>query len=83
MFSLFGHGARGILAYQPGIEPAAPTLEGEVLTTGPPGKSLCGYIFVLSYHDDLDAKAWRCQPPASSTSKEVAQWINKVQRVPV
>ena len=54
--SLLGHGACGILARQPGIEPATPTLEGEVLTTGPPGKSLCGYIFVLSYHDDLDAK---------------------------
>ena len=25
---------------QPGIEPAPPALEGEVLTTGPPGKSL-------------------------------------------
>ena len=28
----------GILALQPGIEPTLPTLEGEVLTTGPPGK---------------------------------------------
>ena len=57
MFSLWGHGARGILAPQPGIKPATPTLEDGVLTTGPPGKSLCGYISVLSYHDDLDAKA--------------------------
>ena len=30
-----------ISAPQPGIEPTAPTLEGEVLTTGPPAKSLC------------------------------------------
>ena len=30
-----------ILAPQPGIEPTAPTLEGEVFTTGPAGKSLC------------------------------------------
>ena len=29
---------RGILAPQPGIEPTPPALEGEVLTTGPPGK---------------------------------------------
>ena len=29
-----------ILAPQPGIEPTLPALEGEVLTTGPPGKSL-------------------------------------------
>nr|XP_058899965.1 interleukin-34 isoform X3 [Kogia breviceps] len=32
--------ACGILAPQPGIEPAPTALEGEVLTTGPPGKSL-------------------------------------------
>ena len=29
----------GVIAPQPGIEPAPPALEGEVLTTGPPGKS--------------------------------------------
>ena len=32
--------AYGILAPWPGIEPAFPALESEVLTTGPPGKSL-------------------------------------------
>ena len=37
MLCFFGHDACGILAPQPGIEPLA--LEGEVLTTGPPGKS--------------------------------------------
>ena len=31
--------ACGILVPRPGIEATAPTLEGEVLTTGPPGKS--------------------------------------------
>ena len=30
---------RGILASQPGIEPVPPALQGEMLTTGPPGKS--------------------------------------------
>ena len=40
MFWLFGPEACGILACRPGIEPAPPALEGEVLTTGPPGKSL-------------------------------------------
>ena len=30
----------GILATRPWFEPALPALEGEVLTTGPPGKSL-------------------------------------------
>ena len=29
----------GILVPRPGIEPASPALEGEFLTTGPPGKS--------------------------------------------
>ena len=40
MFWFFGHEACGILAPQSGIEPAPLTLEGEVLTTGQPGKSL-------------------------------------------
>ena len=30
----------GVLAPRPRIEPATPALEGEVLTTGPPGKFL-------------------------------------------
>ena len=37
-FWFFGLTACGILAPQPGIEPACPVLEGEVLTTGPPAK---------------------------------------------
>ena len=40
MFWFFGHKACGILALQPGIKPTPPALEGKVLTTGPPGKSL-------------------------------------------
>ena len=32
----------GSLALQPGIESAPPTLEGEVVTTGPPGKAPIG-----------------------------------------
>ena len=35
----FGCKACGISALPPGIEPAPPTLEGEVFTTGLPGKS--------------------------------------------
>ena len=38
-FVFFGREACGILAPQPGVEHAPPVLEGEVLTTGPPGKS--------------------------------------------
>ena len=40
MFLFFGQEIFGILALQIGIEPTLPALEGEVLTTGPPGKSL-------------------------------------------
>ena len=40
MFWFFDHEACGISAPPPGVEPAPPALEGEVLTTGLPGKSL-------------------------------------------
>ena len=40
MFWFFGRKACGILAPRSGIGPAPTALEGEVLTTGPPGKSL-------------------------------------------
>ena len=39
MFWFLGHEACGILASCPGIKRAPPALEGEVLTTEPPGKS--------------------------------------------
>ena len=35
-----GHEACGVLAPWLGIEPTSPALEVEILTTGPPGKSL-------------------------------------------
>ena len=38
MLWLFGHEACGISAPQEGIEPSPPALEGEISTTGPPGK---------------------------------------------
>ena len=44
MFWSFGPETCGILAPRPGIEPASPALEGEVLTTGPPGKSLSSIL---------------------------------------
>ena len=40
MFCFGGHETCGILAPWPGIKPAPDALEGEVLTTGLPGKSL-------------------------------------------
>ena len=39
MFWCFGCEAYGILVRQPGIKPAPPAQEGEVLTTEQPGKS--------------------------------------------
>ena len=45
MFWFFGLKACGILAPWSGIEPALPALEGEVLTTGQPGKSLNWDVF--------------------------------------
>ena len=43
MFQFFGHKACGILAPSPGIEPTSPALKSEVLTSGPPGKSLISF----------------------------------------
>ena len=43
MFWFFGCKACGILAPWPGIEHTPLALEGEVLTTGLPGKSLKSY----------------------------------------
>ena len=40
MFWFIGHDACEILIPLPGTEPTCPALEGEVSTTGPPGKSL-------------------------------------------
>ena len=40
MFWIFGRETCGILAPRPGIEPAAPALEGKVLTTGQGSPSL-------------------------------------------
>ena len=56
VFWFFGHQACGILAPRPGIKPASPALEGEVLNTGLPGKSpgsffLTSYFFKLFYED--------------------------------
>ena len=39
----------GMLAPQPGIEPASPALEGGFLTTGPPGKNQRMFFFFFSF----------------------------------
>ena len=45
MFQYFGGETCGIIAPGPGIETVPPALEGKVLITRPPGKSL--YIFLM------------------------------------
>ena len=52
-FWFFGHGAYGISAPWPGIKPAHPAFEGEVLTTGPLGKF--SYMFF-----ELQAEHFSC-----------------------
>ena len=46
MFWFFGTEACRILVPRPGIEPVPPALEGKVLTTGPPGKSLWYFVII-------------------------------------
>ena len=49
----------GDLSPQPGIEPATLALEGEALTTGPPGKSANWNLFMRS-STKLDTFQSRC-----------------------
>ena len=46
---VFGYKACRVLVSQPGIEPAPPVLEEEILTTGPQGTSLCHIIDMVIY----------------------------------
>ena len=64
MFWFFGCEVYGILVTQPGIEPVPPALEGEALTTGPPGNSfqllltpMCCVLSCFS-HVQLFATPW-------------------------
>ena len=66
MLWFFGRQACGILASQPGIEPTPHELEGEVLTTGPPGKSLWVLLFIQQVfinllHSNIVLATWREQ----------------------
>ena len=58
MFWFFGLEACGILIPWPGIEPMPPTLEGEVLTSEPPGKSLLvtlvSVLLSLTFYSFMD-----------------------------
>ena len=52
MFWFFGLEPPGIIAPRPGIEPTPSALEGMVLITGPPGKSL-EPLFLIFYSESL------------------------------
>ena len=58
MFWFFGHEACGILAPQPGFDPAPPALEGEVLTTGLPEEVPVDFKSELLFH--LRSSKWKC-----------------------
>ena len=45
--------ACGILSTPPGTEPTPHALEGEVLTTGPPGRSLIGTVFNSEFQNPV------------------------------
>ena len=68
MFWFFGHEACGILAPRPGIEPAPPALEGEVLTTGPAGKSLHGHSYCSLGQQSLSLPRHAFQGPGHGAS---------------
>ena len=69
-FCFFGCKACEILVPQPGIEPTPLALEGEVLTTGPPGKSPKIWFLYCAYMSLL----WICPIlPGSTDSSELPQ----------
>ena len=55
----FGHNTFGSLAPQPGIEPLSPALEGQVLTTGLPGKCL-NKILIGFFGQELGVSFLKC-----------------------
>ena len=67
----FGCEACGMPAAWAGIEPAPSALESEVLTTGPPGKSLCGVHFDSCCH--YPSERW-CQFTALESACCTIHW---------
>ena len=64
----WGYKACGILTPQPGIKPTPPALEGKVLTTGLPGKSVPG-SFWPGHCGHQDSTAWYVFPPSKTNFK--------------
>ena len=74
MFWFFGHKACGILAPWPGIEPAPPTVKGEVLISGPPGKSPWESVFLVILSSWYLHWSWDCCLGISSEVTVVEQF---------
>ena len=68
MFWFFGPEACGILAPRPGIGPAPPTLEGEVLTTGPLGKSPSHILIVCLFVCLSEKCSWSAMKQGRETN---------------
>ena len=79
LWGFFGPKSCGILDSWPGIEPAPPALEGEVLVTGPPGKSRpCIFVVQLLSHVWLFVTPWIATHQAS-LSFTVSQSLLKLK----
>ena len=86
MLWLFGPEACGILVPPPGIEPAPLALEGDVFTTGPPGKpcvhvNYYGHIaspFLLLLHPPFSASAFTFTTDATAFQKKKITVLNSL-----
>ena len=81
MFCFFGCEACGILAPRPVMEPAPPALEGDVLTTGLPGKSLS--ILFLTILNIFKSKKnstsiLHISPPKSNNCQHFAIFVSYI-----
>ena len=81
MFWFFGQEACRILVPQPGLEPTAPALEGKVLTTRPPGRSLiknpfsfhslCGLLLLLWWRSGKES-------PDNAGDRGFDPWVGRI-----
>ena len=78
--SVFGSRAYGILALWPGIESEPPVLEDDVLTTGPPGKSLEWISIKYNYSwASLVAQMVKNLPAMQETRVQSLGWENPLE----
>ena len=58
----FGPKTSGILTLWPGMEPAPPALEGEVLISGSPGKFLNVFFFFFFFKQKINERTYHNAP---------------------